>query len=601
MKLIRRNRILLIIVGIILLAASFYAVNLVYRSDITEQKENAEVATKAYAQELERDFQNAVDKSSALKNMIVKNHGKLDDFQETAGTLMTNNVSLIELAPGGVITETYPSASTSSGVNLNIDKSALEVMNYARKKNEPVLFGPFTIKSTGECVAVTNPVYLKTKNNGRKFWGYVILAVKVPGVYEHTLKSLHALGYQYNLSSTVSPLLKKPVLAASSLSDKGRLEAPVRYSFTCGDCRWTLGVEPKGGWTSEREIPYLIFGIVLTVAVEGLLYLLLRTGQQDRKLRKLAYQDTLTGLLSRGGFMHQLDRQIQNHPETPVTAVFLDLDDFKVINDVYGHNAGDQALIHISEYLKQSFPKGTLIGRTGGDEICAAVINHSHEQTADLIQKIIADVQKFTYAGREIPYSISAGFADYPAQAESRSQLIILADEALYAAKIGGKHEARYYESYMSQIKREHLGFSVHTLASGIPGAFLIYKSDPQDEEILFANNSLIQLLGCRDFDDLLHYTGARFSNFIHPDDRERVEQSIWKQINRQKEQDENQSYYEDYVEYQIVTKQGRVIPVIDVGRLVSDESYGDVFFVFIYERGLIDDRMAAEACSRQE
>ncbi|MFC2662029.1 MAG: diguanylate cyclase domain-containing protein, partial [Eubacterium sp.] len=501
MRLSKRNRILMIIIGIILIAGSLDGLGRIYRSDIREQKANAAVVTKAYAQELERDFQNAIDKSNALERALVKSQGNLDNFQETASTLMTNHVSMIELAPDGIITETYPEISQGSRVNLNINKNALEVMNYARAKNEPVLYGPFSIQTAGECVAITDPVFLNDKKGGKEFWGYIIFAIKVPDIYEHTLKALHALGYEYNLSSTVSPLWKKSVLATSSLSDKGKLKDPVNYSFNCGDCRWTLGVELKNGWTSVRRLPYFIFCIIFTASIEGLLYLLLRTKQQDRKLRRLAYRDALTGLLSRGGFMMQLDNQIEENPEMPVTAVFLDLDDFKVINDVYGHNAGDQALIHISEYLKSSFPDGTLIGRTGGDEICAAVINRSHEETAELIRKIIAEVQGFTYEGRTIPYSISAGFADYPAQAGSRSQLIVLADEALYAAKIGGKHEARYYESYMSQIKRKNLGFSAHTLASGIPGAFLIYKSDLEDEEIIFANDSLIKLLECRDFD----------------------------------------------------------------------------------------------------
>lgn len=100
-------------------------------------------------------------------------------------------------------------------------------------------------------------------------------------------------------------------------------------------------------------------------------------------------------------------------------------------------------------------------------------------------------------------------------------------------------------------------------------------------------------MLGCSDFDDLLQYTGGKFQNFIHPDDRVRVEDFIWKQINRQKQQDADQPYYEDYVEYKIVTKQDQVIPVIDVGRLVHDDSYGDVFFVFMYERGLMDEHLA--------
>jgi hypothetical protein len=80
-----------------------------------------------------------------------------------------------------------------------------------------------------------------------------------------------------------------------------------------------------------------------------------------------------------------------------------------------------------------------------------------------------------------------------------------------------------------------------------------------------------------------------RFQSFIYPEDRSAVEESIWNQIESQQKTEKGRQYLEDYVEYRVVTKDGRVIPVIDVGRLIHDEFHGDIFFVFIHERSLID------------
>ena len=583
MKLSRSQKTLLIAAAVLLVFISCISTYLIHSDDISNQHVRAYDVTAAYAQELKHDFQSGIDKSSLLEEELVANNGSLDYFDQAAKLLMTDHVAMIEIAPNGVITNTYPDSDTQIGLDLNQDSGALAVMQYAREQDAPVMYGPFTIDTAGECVCITNPVYL---NNGRQFWGYVIIAIKVPDAYAHTLDALSSLGYNYSLQTTMSPLQNQNVEISSSSQNGETLENPATFTFSIGYCDWTLQVAPVNGWKSSRAVPFGIFSALCCIAFEGLLYLTLHTKQQDKRLNILAYQDALTGLLSRGGFIKQLDEASQNPFVNRYTLVFLDLDDFKVINDVHGHAAGDKALEHLAYYLRSSFPSDSLIGRTGGDEFCVVIWNRTPDECAKMIQKAIASEQVFEIDGKTIRYTISAGYADAPEQAQSRSALMILADEALYAAKISGKHEARHYDPSMADIKREQLGFSAKALASGIPGSFMIYKSDPEDEEILFANDSLVHLLGCDNYDDFCAYTGGRFTNIIVPEDRQRVEDSIWEQINHQKEiETTKRPYYEDYVEYSIIVKGGKVIPVIDVGRLVEDSSYGGVFFVFIHEK----------------
>ncbi|MEE8807599.1 MAG: diguanylate cyclase [Lactimicrobium sp.] len=588
MKLSKAQKILLITAAFLLAFISCISTYLIHSNDLSNQHIRAYDVTEAYGEELQDDFQSAIDKSSLLDQEIAANHGNIDYFEESAKLLMTDNVAMIELAPGGIITNTYPSSDSQIGMDLNKDAGALNVMQYARENNEPVLYGPFTIDTAGECVCITNPVFL---SGDKQFWGYVIIAVKVPDVYSSTLEALNTLGYNYSLQTTMSPLQSNNVEVSTSLTDGKQLDNPASYTFSIGACSWTLQVEPLKGWKSSRAVPFCVFTVLCCIAFEGLLYLTLHTKQQDKRLHTLAYQDALTGLLSRGGFIKQLDEASANPFVHTYTLVFLDLDDFKVINDVYGHAAGDKALKHLAFYLRSSFPEDSLIGRTGGDEFCVVIWNHTPEESAEMVIKAIASEQVFEINGKTIRYTISAGYADAPQQAQQRSALMIMADEALYAAKISGKHEARHYDPSMADIKREQLGFSTKALASGIPGSFLIYKSDPNDEEILFANDSLIHLVGCDNYDDFCSFTGGKFTHIIVPEDRSRVEASIWEQINHQKETEtEKKPYYEDYVEYSIITKDGRVIPVIDVGRLVEDSSYGGVFFVFIYEKAAMDE-----------
>lgn len=201
-------------------------------------------------------------------------------------------------------------------------------------------------------------------------------------------------------------------------------------------------------------------------------------------MRKMAYVDALTGILNRGGFMDRLDQCIDGS-DIAVTAVFIDINDFKIINDVYGHMAGDQVLINLANHLKEVFTEGSVIGRTGGDEFFVLVQGMEKETLRNKINKLVKEHRYISADNQTVYYSISAGYADYPAQAHDRKQLLIMADEALYAAKTEGKNEARYFEDSMRAIKREHMGFSAKTIASRIPGAVLIYQAGGNEQIFL--------------------------------------------------------------------------------------------------------------------
>lgn len=112
------------------------------------------------------------------------------------------------------------------------------------------------------------------------------------------------------------------------------------------------------------------------------------------------------------------------------------------------------------------------------------------------------------------------------------------------------------------------------TLLDEMPGGFLIYRAD-EAEEILFANVALLQIFGCDSFEEFRVLTNGSFRGFVHPDDLEPVEKSIWRQIRG------SQSDL-DYVEYRIIRKDGRVRWIEDYGHFVKSEDLGDLFYVFV-------------------
>ena len=578
-----------------------------YQADISQQKERAKLNAKVYAEELRIDFESGKNITDALDDTVVATDGRVNNFDRIAAHEMEDYISSIQLAPDAKVQYIYPYQGNEAGmIDLLADDKRRNVTLYGIRNRETVMQGPFALKQGGYGIAIRNPIFTSGEDGESTFWGFAIAIIKVPDIFERILDALEEIGYDYSLTATESPLSSKRVTVASS--GKGQevsLSHPVQASFRAGGCTWTLHVEKTGGWKSVRMPMVLLLGVIYQIFATVVIYLLLRTRQQHKELVRKAITDELTGLLSRRGLMEALAKFTVNNPDGRMTLAFIDLDDFKQINDLYGHIIGDAALKNLAVNLRASFPESSIVARSGGDEFCAVIFGKSPRECEELIRAAVEKDQSFEYENKHYRFTISAGYADYPAQAGEMNTLLNYADEALYAAKIAGKHRCMHFSPAMVDVKRTQLGFSLKDVVNGMPGAFMIYSA-AGDEEILFANQDLIRMTGCRDFEEFLDWSKHSFRGFVHPEDLDRVEESIQRQIEKkdgsmtegsfpgdQKVKLENGdqradgsasegSHREDYVEYRIIKKDGGILPVVDIGRLIDSENHGEVFFVFI-------------------
>lgn len=157
------------------------------------------------------------------------------------------------------------------------------------------------------------------------------------------------------------------------------------------------------------------------------------------KYRYLARFDHLTNLANRRYFIQHLHELIETlTPEHYLTVFFLDLDNFKQVNDHYGHNTGDQLLLETSKRLRHCFHQDDFIARLGGDEFTALVVHPPNKSIPKIIaQNIIREFESVFILENKIEYhfSLSIGSATYPLDAQTVSDLLIKADLAMYAAK----------------------------------------------------------------------------------------------------------------------------------------------------------------------
>ena len=117
--------------------------------------------------------------------------------------------------------------------------------------------------------------------------------------------------------------------------------------------------------------------------------MLFRSKEHKKKFQILARTDSLTNIYNRYGFDEFAEKMIQKNPKTHFVVALLDIDDFKFINDIYGHNYGDRALKNLADSMKTFFPSDALLGRNGGDEFCILLPNCTFAE-AD------AQLQQFT-------------------------------------------------------------------------------------------------------------------------------------------------------------------------------------------------------------
>ncbi len=167
---------------------------------------------------------------------------------------------------------------------------------------------------------------------------------------------------------------------------------------------------------------------------------------------EMSYQashDLLTGLLNRAAFEVRLDAAIttQDLDETGVV-MFLDLDQFKVVNDTCGHVAGDQLLKQVTALLMQEIRKQDTLARLGGDEFAVLLEACPMEpalRVAEAMRRRISELQ-FSWEGRSFQLTVSVGVVPFKAHQYTRSDLLRVADSSCYVAKEAGRNRVHVYD-----------------------------------------------------------------------------------------------------------------------------------------------------------
>ncbi len=228
------------------------------------------------------------------------------------------------------------------------------------------------------------------------------------------------------------------------------LDVPISYD---GNIIGVLCHEHTGDyrkWTAnEQEFPSIIAGdISLSLEIS-------KRKEIEKHLEHQAYHDSLTGLPNRALFLDRIEHEMRHavREDSNLAVLFLDLDNFKQINDSFGHSAGDTVLISISERLKHALREIDTIARLGGDEFIIILSDFKHlEDINDIALKLFDAIkQPLLISNNEIFVTASIGVSVFPNDGTSAEILLRNADAAMYRAKAKGINAFEFYTADMTE------------------------------------------------------------------------------------------------------------------------------------------------------
>jgi diguanylate cyclase (GGDEF)-like protein len=181
-----------------------------------------------------------------------------------------------------------------------------------------------------------------------------------------------------------------------------------------------------------------------------------------RELARLASRDALTGLYNRGALTERLDSELQRAQgsDESIAVLFLDLDKFKEVNDVKGHNWGDHVLREVTRRLTELLPPGSISSRWGGDEFVFVLTSDAAARAADAIGQQLRRgmCDPISRGGETVCVDATIGIALFPDHGRTADELIGAADMAMYAGKEGGRGRVRTFTRLLADaVRTRHL------------------------------------------------------------------------------------------------------------------------------------------------
>ncbi|WP_181909419.1 bifunctional diguanylate cyclase/phosphodiesterase [Paenibacillus taihuensis] len=496
---------LLIVIISILLGGTFYWITDFYSHWMHKDlNHDASIELAANASSLALSLERRMLLSDGLKAFVdtsLMNNDTLShkQFDEFAANFIQpiQGIRNLSVYPDGIAEYVYPLQNNESiiGMNLFTHESPAIRENAERTKriDQMTVFGPFELTQGGLGILTRQSVFL----NGR-FWGFVSVVLDVPPILAESGLTKENKGIKIAVKA-----------AGQTIFGDGALfnHSPQLTEVSLGEGAWQLAAVPNAAKLALIDTRIRILRLLCSLGCALLIYIIYlqltqkhklqamvieRTNNlttantqlaatfeklsvaedelrkqylllegSERNLRRVAFHDSVTGLHNRMYFHDRLDEFVASHTsgKERFALFFIDLDQFKLINDTLGHSYGDMLLKEVGQRLQQPLILGEALSRIGGDEFTIILPALSDiEQVHQLAQRLMnLFYEPFTMQQVEHFVTASIGITIFPDHSQDADTLMKYADAAMYQAKEEGKNTYRIYDETLGSDMQQKM------------------------------------------------------------------------------------------------------------------------------------------------
>lgn len=405
-------------------------------SSVRDNRHEAEFMANTYSAKLESMLTNLFNKTEIFETVIVVHEGEVPakTFDKLSQSIMEENdgIRAIECLPNGVVTYCYPKEGNEGAIGMNVleNENRKKDALLAKNTGEITLAGPYTLAQGGLGAVAKNPIYLTNADGTTSFWGYSVIVLNLPEALDATMfDEIERKGYRYRLSAVVGG--EECVIAESkNYQARDSLVATIEVPNNS----WTLEISPRYSWYDMQGVVVAFLTCFCIIILLTLVVFLME--DHNEKLVIWADTDALTGLYNRRKIMDFLDIRLYD-TKTPLAILYCDINDFKLINDSYGHDQGDVVLKTVAKRMVSAMQRGDVVARLGGDEFLIVL---EHCATASECEARIDNLRQTVAApmlisGVELGVVLGVGQALFPLEGRRLERLLRLSDERMYENK----------------------------------------------------------------------------------------------------------------------------------------------------------------------
>lgn len=431
--------------GCVIFAVETYS-SLYKQSILEESKEDSQRSMSLVRANFEAFVFQTVYTADSLATIITLNPNlALENWDAIAKAMVSKSkyIRSVGVAPDNVISHVYPLQGNEKALGFDMRRRPDQFASAMRAKElqEVYLDGPLELVQGGQALIVRFPIFLDAPDN-KEYWGTVSvvldyeLILNDSGIHELDGLEMAIRRYYKHLTDPVvffgSPsLFTEPDLVLPILLPNSKFEIAGNYKL-----------ESQLSLTWRINLIYLAGGAVSFGVFISALLLLRALGIA----RDAALQDELTKLPNRRFFMSYLKGRLSRSSKSSFAVLNIDLNDFKSVNDTFGHDVGDQFLQHVSSILQDSVRGSDIVARLGGDEfvvILDRVADHKQVQHVIDVIRENAETYPMTVCGQELSASFSIGISVCnDCENASLEAILVEADKNMYADKLAAKSKA---------------------------------------------------------------------------------------------------------------------------------------------------------------